>query len=422
MTFNEPRRVLYILQNLPVPFDRRAWLQATALAGNGYTVSMICPKGRGQNASRETLEGIQIYRYWCPVEGHGKLGFIVEFAWCFIATFLLSLRIALFGRGFDIFHICNPPETYWPMAWFWRAFGKVFIWDYRDLSPELAVAKFGREDGAMIKALLWLEKMTFAAAQFIVATNESYKKVAMDRGKKRAEDIFIVRSAPSLSRFRVYDRDSQYYKGKPHLIAYLGEICQQDGVENVVRAAKIMRDELGRDDFHCILIGGGPHQPAVVEYARQQGVADLCTFTGIVSDEELCRILSSAEIGIDPVPKNEWSDRSTMNKILEYMFFGLPVVAFDLTEAKVSAADAGLFVEPGSDRAMAEGIAGLLDDAARRRAMSEFGQHRLRNAVAFEYSIPPLLACYEAAWAVHHAPAPSSLPALGEPNRADQPL
>ncbi|HEX3954685.1 MAG TPA: glycosyltransferase, partial [Stellaceae bacterium] len=291
------------------------------------------------------------------------------------------------------------PETYWPMAWFWRAFGKVFIFDYRDLSPELAVAKFGREDGAIIKALLWLEKMTFQAAQLIVATNESYKKVAMDRGKMAPEDIFIVRSAPSLSRFHIYGRDPKHYKGKPHLIAYLGEICQQDGVENLVRAVKVMRDEMGRDDFHCILIGGGPHQPSVVEFARQQGVADICTFTGIISDDELCRVLSSAEIGIDPVPKNEWSDRSTMNKILEYMFFGLPVVAFALTEAMFSAQKAGLFVEPNSEHAMAKGIAGLLDDPERRRAMSEFGQQRLRSTVAFEYSIPPLLACYERAWA-----------------------
>lgn len=416
----EPRNVLYILQNLPVPFDRRAWVQATALAANGYRVSMICPKGRGQNRSRETLEGVEIYRYWSPVEGHGKLGFVVEFAWCFIATFLLSLRIALFGRGFDIFHICNPPETYWPMAWFWRAFGKVFIFDHRDLSPELAAAKWGRSDGVLIRALLLLEKLTFQAAQIVVATNESYKKIAIERGGKRPEDVFIVRSAPSLSRFRIYDPDPAYRKGKPHLIAYLGEICRQDGVENLIRAVKVLHDEFGRDDFHCILIGGGPHQPAVVDYARELGVAELCTFTGIISDDELCRVLSSAGIGIDPVPKNPWSDRSTMNKILEYMFFGLPVVAFALTEARISAGEAGLFVEPGSERAMAEGIGRLLDDPERRRTMSEFGQRRLRSSVAFEYSVPPLLAAYDAAWALHRGRS-QPMRASDRARRADLP-
>ena len=148
------RRVLYVLQNLPVPFDRRAWLQATALAKNGYEVSVICPKARGFNRSRETLEGVEIYRYWSPVEAQAKLAFVVEFLWCFAATFLLSLRISACGRGFDILHVCNPPETYWPMAWFWRLFGKTFIWDHRDLSPELAEAKWGESDGLVMKGLL----------------------------------------------------------------------------------------------------------------------------------------------------------------------------------------------------------------------------------------------------------------------------
>jgi glycosyltransferase involved in cell wall biosynthesis len=394
------RRVLYVLQNLPVPFDRRAWLQATALASHGYEVSVICPKARGFNASRETREGVDIHRYWLPVEGQGKLGFVVEFAYCFLVTLVLSIKIGAFGRGFDILHVCNPPETYWPMAWLWRAFGKVFIWDHRDLSPELAEAKFGRRDGALVRALLWLEKMTFAAAQIVISTNESYKRIAIERGGKRPDDIFIVRSGPALSRFKLYPPDPQYKRGKPNLLLYLGEICSQDGVEYLVDAVKALRDELGRDDFHCILVGGGPHQPAVVAYAEAQGVGELCTFTGTISNDELlCQVMSSADVAIEPVPKNGWSDRSTANKIVEYMFFGLPIVSADLTEARVSAAEAALYVTPGDPRAMADGIAALLDDPARCRRMGEFGQARLRNTVAFEYSLPHLLAAYDAAWA-----------------------
>jgi glycosyltransferase involved in cell wall biosynthesis len=173
----------------------------------------------------------------------------------------------------------------------------------------------------------------------------------------------------------------------------------QDGVDNLVRALKALRDERGRDDFHCVLIGGGTYQPTVAAYAAEIGVADLCTFTGIVSDETLCRILSSGDVAVDPLPKNGWSDRSTMNKVLEYMFFGLPIVVGELAEARVSAAAAALYVEPGNASAMAEGIAGLLDDPALRRTMGEFGQNRLRNTVAFEYSVPHLLAAYDAAWA-----------------------
>jgi glycosyltransferase involved in cell wall biosynthesis len=393
------RRVLYVLQGLPVPFDRRAWLHATTLARNGYVVSFICPKGRGFDRSREELEGVDIYRYWRPVEGEGKLGFIAESLWCFCATFLLSLRVALFGRGFDILHICNPPEIYWPMAWFWRAFGRTFIFDHRDLAPELAAAKFGKSDGLIIRVLLLLEWLTFRAAQIVVATNESYKRIAIERGGKRAEDVFIVRSAPSLAKFKLYDPDPSFKKGKSHLILYLGEMGPQDGVDNLVGAAKVLRDELGRDDFHCVFIGGGTHQPAVAAYAAELGIADLCTFTGIVSDEMLCRLLSSADVAIDPLPKNSWSDKSTMNKVLEYMFFALPIVVGELTEARVSADQAALYVEPGNRRAMAEGISALLDDPARRQQMGTFGQQRLRGAVAFEYSVPNLLAAYDAAWA-----------------------
>jgi glycosyltransferase involved in cell wall biosynthesis len=387
------------LQGLPVPFDRRAWLHATTLAQHGYAVSFICPKGRGFDRSREMLDGVDIHRYWRPIEGEGKLAFIAESLWCFFATLLLSLRIGLFGRGFDILHICNPPEIYWPMAWFWRMLGKIFIFDHRDLSPELAAAKFGAGDGRIMSILYWLERLTFRAAQIVVATNESYKRIAIERGKKRPEDVFIVRSAPSLAKFQLYDPDPAFKQGKPHLILYLGEIGPQDGVDNLIRAIKVLRDERGRSDFHCILIGGGTNQPAIAAYAAAEGVADLCTFTGIVSDEMLCRILSSADVGIDPLPKNDWSDKSTMNKVLEYMFFGLPIVVGELTEARVSAGEAALYVEPGNPQAMAEGIATLLDDPARRQKMGGFGQLRLRNELAFEYSVPNLLAAYDAAWA-----------------------
>jgi glycosyltransferase involved in cell wall biosynthesis len=396
------RRVLYVLQGLPVPFDRRAWLHATTLTEHGYAVSFICPKGRGFDLSREALEGVDIYRYWRPIEGEGKLGFVVESLWCYFATFLLSLRVAFLGRGFDILHVCNPPEIYWPIAWFWRAFGKAFIFDHRDLSPELAAVKFGAGNGLMASMLMLLERLTFAAAQIVVSTNESYKRIAVERGHKRAEDVFIVRSAPSLAKFQHYDPDPSFKVGKPNLLVYLGEMGPQDGVDNLIRTVKALRDDFGRGDFHCVLIGGGTHQPTVAAYAAEMGVADLCTFTGIVSDERLCRILSTGDVAIDPLSKNAWSDKSTMNKVLEYMFFGLPIVVGELAEARVSADQAALYVEPDNPRATAEGIAALLDDPERRRQMGAFGQLRLRNAVAFEYSVPNLLAAYDAAWARVH--------------------
>lgn len=406
-------RVLIVVQNLPVPFDRRVWLEATTLAKNGYRVSVICPKMRGFNAARETLEDIDIYRYTLPIDAQGKLGFVLEFLWCFLMTSLLSLKVQIVGRGFDLLHVCNPPETYWPLAWFWRAFGKRFIFDHHDLSPEMFAVKFERpatreEGGALFKALLFLERMTFNAANVVITTNESHKRIAVARGGKRSEDVFIVRSGPDLSRFKVYDPDPQWRKGKPFLIAYLGEICKQDGVDHLVRAVKILRDELKRSDVHCIFMGGGPHQKAIADYAVEIGVQELCTFTGRVSDEDLCRVLSTADIGVDPDPKNTWSDQSTMNKVIEYMFFGLPVLSYDLHETRVSAGDAGVFVTANDEHALAKGIVDLLGDPARRKKLGAAGYARVREVLAWNYSVPPLLAAYRAALGDHTETAPST--------------
>jgi glycosyltransferase involved in cell wall biosynthesis len=393
------RRVLIVVQNLPVPFDRRVWLEATTLTKAGYCVSVICPKAKGFTASREMLEDVDIYRYGVPVDAQGVVGFVGEFAWCFLATFFLSLRVALTGRGFDVLHVCNPPETYWPLAWFWRLFGRRFIFDHHDLSPEMFSVKFGEDRSVLHRALLFMERMTFKAADIVITTNDSHKEIAIRRGGKRPEDIFVVRSGPELSRFRRYDADRTWHRGTRHLLVYLGEICKQDGVDHLVRAVKILREDCGRTDFHCVFIGGGPHQPAIVGYAEEIGVADLCTFTGRVSDELLCRILSSADVAVDPDPKNAWSDKSTMNKVVEYMYFGLPIVSYDLRETRVSASDASLYAVPNSEAALAGSIEHLLSDPALRTRMGETGSRRVREALAWDYSVPPLLAAYDRAFA-----------------------
>ena len=275
-----------------------------------------------------------------------------------------SVRVAVAGRGFDVIHACNPPETYWLLAWFWRLFGKRFLFDHHDLSPEMYAAKFGRDSGLLYQALLFLERMTFRSADVVMTTNESHKRIAQARGGVAPEDVFVVRSGPDVARFRIFDPDPTWKSGKPFLLVYLGEMCRQDGVDHLVRAVRILREDLQRDDLHAIFVGGGPEQPIIRAYADEQGVGDICTFTGRVSDDDLCRILSSADVAVDPDPKTAWSDQSTMNKIMEYMFFGLPIVCYDLTEHKVSAQDAALYVEANSERALANGIRDLLDERA----------------------------------------------------------
>jgi glycosyltransferase involved in cell wall biosynthesis len=391
---SRPFRALILVENLPVPFDRRVWLEAMTLTRHGYDVSVICPKGKGFDKAFEEREGVHIYRYGLPVEGGGGLSFVAEYGWAFLATTALSLRVALFGRGFDVVQACNPPDMFWLLGRFWKLFGCRFIFDHHDLSPEMYSVKFAREDGFLRRLLLWLERRSFRAADVVIATNESHKTVAIQRGGKTPDDVYVVRSGPDLARFRVYPPDPAYSAGKQHLLVYLGEMCVQDGVDYLVRAVKLLRDEYGRDDFHCMFVGGGPHQPAIRAYAEEQGIMDVATFTGIVTDEELCRILSTATIGIDPDPKNDWSNKSTMNKIIEYMYFGLPVVAFDLDETRVSASDAALYAEANSEVAMARSLTALLDDPARRAEMAIIGKARVRETLAWNHSETPLLAAY----------------------------
>ena len=410
----QTRRVLIVVQNLPVPFDRRVWLEATTLSRAGHTVSVICPRMKGFNTGYEVLEGVAIHRYPLPISGSSALSFVAEFVWCLIATALLSVRVAL-GRGFDVLHVCNPPETYWPLAMFWHLFGKRFIFDHHDLSPEMFAVKFGKDRGLVARALLWMEKMTFHQADLVITTNESHKEIAIRRGGKRPDDVYVVRSGPSLDRFKVHAPDPAWRKGRKFLLVYLGEICAQDGVDHMVRAVKHLSGTLGFSDFHAVFVGGGPHQPAIKHYATEIGVADYCTFTGRVSDDDLCRILSSADIALDPDPKNEWSNQSTMNKIIEYMYFGLPIVCYDLKEARVSADVAALYVEPNNDAALARGVLRLIGDPGRRQQMHDFGMERLRAKLAWEFSVPPLLAAYDKAFEMlalpASRPAPASSPA-----------
>jgi glycosyltransferase involved in cell wall biosynthesis len=390
------RRVLIIVQNLPVPFDRRVWLEATTLQRSGFEVTVICPKLKGWNRGREVIDDVEIYRYPLPIDAQGPIGYIAEFAWCFLCTTLLSIRVAISGRGFDVIHACNPPDTYWLLARFWGLLGKRFLFDHHDLSPEMYVVKFSKPLPVVLKGLRWLERQTFRTAQVVITTNESHKNIAVTRGRVASDRVYVVRSGPDLRRFQVVPSEPEWRAGKPFLIAYLGEICPQDGVENLIDALGILREELGRHDFHCVLIGGGPHARAVRDHADQIGVADLCTFVGDVYDSAvLCRILSSAHLGVVPDPKNPYSDISTMNKVMEYMFFGLPVTGFNLTENRFSAGEAAEYATGKSSSDLARRISGLLDDPQKRERMGEIGRRRVAEQLAWEHSVPNLMAAYD---------------------------
>jgi glycosyltransferase involved in cell wall biosynthesis len=357
-------------------------------------VCVICPKAQGFEKSFETIEDIDIYRYSLPFEAEGAFGYLAEFAWCFIRSAILSIRVQAFGRGFDAIHACNPPETYWLLALAWRPLGKRFLFDHHDLSPEMYQAKYNRRDGLLYRGLLWMEKMTFATAHTTIATNQSYKEVACSRGGVPAGNVFVVRSGPDPKRFRILEADVSLKRGRRFLCGYLGKMCEQDGVDYLVRVAKIICVDRGRSDILFLFMGGGPAQPNIAYYAEKLGVSAHCHFTGYISDDEISRYLSTADLAIDPDPKTPWSDKSTMNKILDYMFFGCPIVAFDLKENRVSAQDAAVYVTPNSEIEMADKIESLLANKEERRRLSESGKARVSSLI-WENSVPHLLNAYD---------------------------
>ncbi|HSE90490.1 MAG TPA: glycosyltransferase family 4 protein [Candidatus Binatia bacterium] len=389
------RRVLIIVQDLPLPYDRRTWLEATTLAEAGYLVSAICPKAKGFDKSFESLEGVHVYRYRLPYEARGLLSYVFEFSWCFLWAVILSVRIQLFGRGFDVIHACNPPETYWLLGFAWGVFGKRFLFDHHDLSPEMYEAKFKKRGGLLYQILLWLEKRSFATAHTVICTNQSYKQIACNRGGVSLDRVFIVRSGPDTKRLKLRTPDPALKRGRRFLCVYLGKMCEQDGVDYLIRAIKILTADRSRVDIFFAFLGGGPAQPAVVRYAKELGVSDHCFFSGYVSDGEICRYLSAADIAVDPDPKSEWSDKSTMNKMMEYMFFGCPIVAFDLKENRFSAQAAAAYVTPNSEEEMADTIVSLLGNQDKRRFMRDYGKARVRSLLLWENSIPQLLEAYE---------------------------
>ena len=387
------RRVLIIVENLPCPFDRRVWQEARTLTGAGYLVSIICPKGKGHDKSFEELDGIAIYRHSLPVEASGALGYALEYSWALIAEFYLSLKV-LIHRGFDVIHACNPPDTIFILGRIYKLFGKKFLFDHHDVNPELYEAKFNRRD-FFYRMMLAFERWTFAAADISIATNESYKKVAVERGKMAPENVFVVRSGPDLRRVKAVPANATLKRGRRYLVGYVGVMGSQEGVDLLLAAVRYIVYTRNRQDIHFGLVGGGTELQAMRELAQRLEIADYVTFTGRVPDDILLEMLSTADVCVNPDVANAMNDMSTMNKIMEYMALGKPIVQFDLTEGRVSAQEASLYAKRNDPEDLAAKILELLGDEPMRARMGRFGHDRVVNVLSWEYEVPRLLAAYD---------------------------
>ncbi len=394
MTFAKPRRVLIVVENLPVPLDRRVWLEATALTEAGYIVSVLCPKGRGWTLDHEVIDGIHITRYPEPPEAHsGAAAYAREYLLSLYHWIRLAPGIRR-ARGFDVIHGCNPPDLIFLLALLWRPFGVRYVFDHHDVCPELFEAKFG-ERGVLYKIMLIWERMTFACASVSIATNESFRAIALARGRMKPDDVFVVRSAPRIDSFVPGPGDAAWRKGAKTVLGYVGVIGQQEGMDLLVLAVEHLVHKRGQRDIHALIIGFGPHLDEVKRDVAARGLEAYFTFAGALYGADLLAALNAIDIGVSPDPKNAMNDISTMNKVMEYMTLEKPVVQFDLTEGRASAGAAAFYARPNDPVDFAEQIVRLIEDPALARTMGQRGRIRVLDHLSWDHSVPQLLAAYE---------------------------
>lgn len=388
------RRTLIIVENLTLPVDRRVLQQARALRDAGYTVSVICPKGAGFNTSYELLEGIHVFRHPMPLEASGALGYAVEYSIALFWQFVLAWRV-YFKLGFDVIQACNPPDTIFLIGVFFRIFfGKKFIFDHHDVSPELYEAKFGKK-GFFYRLLLTLERATFRVADISIATNETFKKIAVERGKMSPDDVYVVQSVPDLTRFKRVEPNDGLRNGNRFVVGYVGIIGEQDGVDLLIEAIHELVINQTRRDLQCVIVGRGTEIENLKDLAKNRGVDHCITFTGYLTDNDLLSALSTFDIGVIPDPKNAFNDKLTMNKLYEYMALGIPFVQFELTQSKILAGDVALYAHDNEPLNLAAQIAILLNDEDLRNRHADLGIKRFDQIANWNSEKTSLLAAYD---------------------------
>jgi len=390
------RKVLIIVENLPVPFDARVWKEALALRAAGYEVTVLCPRGKGYEKGYEQLAGIHIYRHPSPHEGSSPLGYVWEYSSALFWEFLYAWRIFL-KHGFKVIQGCNPPDNIFLVALPFKLFGVKYIFDHHDVNPELYYSKYERKD-LFYKIQVLLERLTFFFSNVVISTNDSYKKIAVGRGGLDPRHVFVVRNGPDLATFKPVEPKPELKYGKKHLVGYVGTMNFQEGLDILIDVAAHIRS-LGRTDVHFTCVGGGPELVKLRKLIAEKQLDDMFNFTGRVPDADLLDVLSTADVCVNPDRPCEMNDLSTMIKIMEYMALGKPIVQFDLKEGRFSAQDASLYCN-AEDRVhdFAAKILWLLDHPEERQKMGDFGRRRVQKELAWEYSIGNLLSAYECAF------------------------
>lgn len=390
------KRILILVENLPVPFDRRVWMEATTLVQAGYAVTVICPQGRYPRRF-EVLDGVHVYRYPLP-SLDGLAGHLWEYSLSLAMTFVLTW-VVFWREGFDVIQSANPPDFFFLIGGLFKLLGRKFVFDHHDLVPETCETRWSGWKLALIKGLcLAAERATFRTADRVIATNHSYRQIAIRRGRVAPERVVVVRSGPRLDAFRPQPPAPELRAGRDYLVGYLGVMGPNDGLGHLLQAIDHIVNQLGRGDIRFVLIGAGDLLPQLREQAERLGLSEHVVFTGRIPDAEVLAWLSSVDVGVAPDPKDALNDVSTMNKIVEYMALGRPVVAFDLAEARVSAGEAAAYARANDPADFAGQILALLADPERRAAMGASGRRRFETELAWDHQQKHLLGLYQGLW------------------------
>lgn len=386
------RRVTLLVQNLPVPFDRRVWMEATTLRDGGYAVTVVCPSDDRHPAGTFKIDGIVVTRYRAVPEGAGLFGYLREYVWALLAMSVAMLRTTVRTGRPNVIHFCNPPDFLFLVALPYKlVLRSRLIFDQHDLGPELVRAK--QMSPVFVRFAGLLERLTYRASDAVISTNESYRAVAETRGKVPPERIQVVRSAPRRDAIAPVRSDNRWREGRKYLLGYVGVMGIQEGIQYLLEAVRLLVQEGW--DVHLALVGSGPARPELEKLAGSLGVTDRVTFHGRVSDEDLCAILSSADVCVNPDEVNELNDKSTMNKIVEYMALAKPIVQFDVTEGRFSAGEASLYARANDSVDFAFCVASLLEDTEARERMGTFARARFLEDLSWETQAEKLLDHYD---------------------------
>jgi len=389
------RRVLILLQNRPIEDDPRVRREALTLMEAGFEVCVICPRIKNNDVveNKALANGVRVFSYASLAPSLGIVSYLLEYSYSWISTFVLSLRV-LINPGFDVIHACNPPDTFFLIGMIHKILGKRFIFDQHDLCPELYLSRFSRPSRIVYKVLLLLEKLTYKTADVVIATNDSYKRIALTRGEVATKQVFVVRNGPIEIQEDV-EPDPSFKRNHRFLVLYMGEISPQDGVDYLVKAASQLIRK-GRNDIYFLVVGSGASLGGLRRMIRNLRLDQHFGFTGWISDYKLLwKLLSTADVCVAPEPQNPLNDHSTFIKVMDYMAAGRPVVAYDLAETHITAKEAAIYAVPNSVEDFACKIEELLEDEERRRNMGEYGRRRIKEALSWGHSKKSLLKAYE---------------------------